>query len=148
LRQALVGFGGGRGDLPFGEVAEYGFEQGTEDQRARLRRQLRAQAGIDVGRVKYDVLADIAVVQGLGRYPHGVLGRRQIALARHHDFHHARGAIRELAPRMALVIELLVRVIVVEAKVHGVGQGVGNGGEMLVAGHGISCFVLFFASFV
>src|SRR5450830_279223 len=146
LRQALVGQSGGRGDAPFGEVAEYGFEQGTQYQRARLRGQPVAQAGVDVGRVKHDILADIAVVQGLGRYPHGVLGRRQVALARHHDFHHARGAIRELAPRMALVIELLVRVIIVEAKVHGVGQGVGNGGEMLVAGHGV--FVRFFASIV
>ena len=34
----------------------------------------------------------------------------------------------------------------VEAEIHGIGQGVGNGGEMLVAGHGV--FVRFFASFV
>ncbi|MNT40294.1 hypothetical protein D3C72_1766010 [compost metagenome] len=132
--------------MALGKVAEYCFEQGAQYQRAWLGGQLRAQAGVDVGRVKHDILADIAVVQSLGRYPHGVLGRRQVALARDHDFHHARGAIRELSPRMALVIELLVRAVIVEAEIHGIGQGVGNGGEMLVAGHGV--FVLFFASIV
>ncbi|MNE52475.1 hypothetical protein D3C80_1471480 [compost metagenome] len=139
LHQALVALVLGHLQVTPGEVAKDGLEDIADHQAARLLRQGCAQAAVEIDGAVDDGLRVVTAMRGVGRYPNGVLRRRQETLAGHIQVHHAVSRVVQLAPSVAVHGAVGVGNELVVAEVHR-GRQLGELGDIEVFARHAVCF--------